>query len=898
MGVQRRVNWISQQRVDVPDMRAVESAASNDFDQLIQGFVTGTAQGYFVRGFNILMAGAIGGAASGLQLAVDPGAILHIASSQSGTVLMVPAGTLPQQLNSATNVIVDGAFAPSAVNYVSIEYERFIDDTTSAQVYIWNPTTNNETTKTAPRAQVLRFRVKITTATPAANFLPVATVITDASNNVVSIGDDRHLIGRLGTGGVSPDPFHVYPWPQGRTENSSPSTSNGNDPFYGGDKAIDSLKSLLDGIMSSIQEIKGTPRWFSIGTAGSLASLREDLGNTVITGRGSIAHGVDPVDKITPTAAGQINWDEDINIKVVGSRLTYRLIANPSTTDITLTDDRVAYITLVRGVAVAPNLIFTNGIPQVTSVGAVAWTGLLQALDFVKLGSDTDAGYYQILSVDSPTQVTLTTNYAGVSTGAAGAKAKYAFGSYQTSPIPSTSRHIFIANRNLVPENQDTFWLFMRNDNGGAQPRVYIRFLGAELDLGEDRDISDTTSEELLIYIGSPSEATYAPQYVSALTPGSVPEITQLTVGSAATMSSNQYFKINSSGDARKYAVWINKDGTGVQPVVPFVNAYVMWVISTGDTPTQTATALANALNATFADDFSATSGVGTVTVTNTSAGTSTDASNFNVPGPFAVLVTQQGTGTGNTAIHDGDNLTLAIKELDRAMLNLLALLDSPSYDEIVDIVASGATPPTSLNGPIVATTQITLPNNSRMGAVPQMYTVGKGVLEVYLNGQYLRLGDDWTEFGSPGATSTQITIQRTLVVGDALEFRIDATGGTGSGGGGAGPPGPTGPAGPPGADAIGGPVAISTKIANYTVLNSDNVLLANCSGGSITFSLPTVASAVGQVFFLKKIDATLNAMIILPNGVDLIDGLASQTTTTQYESFTIVSDGSAWWII
>ena len=110
MAVQRRINWISQQRVDVPDMRSVESAVSNDFDQLIQAFVTGTVQGYFVRGFNILMAGAIGGAANGLQLNVDPGALLHIAASASGTILMVPTGTSAQPLNAATNTNVSGGF--------------------------------------------------------------------------------------------------------------------------------------------------------------------------------------------------------------------------------------------------------------------------------------------------------------------------------------------------------------------------------------------------------------------------------------------------------------------------------------------------------------------------------------------------------------------------------------------------------------------------------------------------------------------------------------------------------------------------------------------------------------------------------------------------------------------
>lgn len=902
MAVQRRVNWISQQRVDVPDMRAVESAASNDFDQLIQGFVTGTVQGYFIRGFNLLMAGAIGGAASGLQMNVDPGALLHIASSQSGTILMVPAGTAPQQLNSATNVIVDGAFAPSAVNYVSVEYERFIDDSTSAQIYIWNPTTNNETTKNAPRAQILRYRIKITTSTPASNYLPVATVITDSGNNVVSITDDRPLIGRLGRGGVAPNPFYSYPWLQGRNENPSTSTSNGSDPFSGGDKAIGNLKEWMDAVMSSLQEIKGTTYWYSLSSSGSLETLREDLGNTLITGKGSIAHGVSPVDKVTPTAAGQINWDQDIKIKVIGSQLTYTLLANPSSTDISLSEERCAYVTLVRGIVVSPNLIFTNGLPQVTSVGAISWTGPLQAGDYLKLGSDTDAGYYQILSVDSLTQVTLASNFAGTSTGPAGAKGKYAFGSYQTSPTPTTNRHIYIANRKDVPAGQDVFWLFLRTDNGGVEPRVYIRLLGTELDNGEDRDVSDTTSEELLIYIGAPTEASFAPKYESALTPGALPEITDIKVGSAATISSNQMFFIDSSGDWREYYVWFNKDGTGVDPMPAGKNASVEVDVSTGDTAVQVAQALQNALNLTSNNDFIAVQRANpnddTVRVTNRSAGIAADAVNFNLGAPFAITVIQQGTGIGNRSIQDGDSLTLAIKKLDRAIGDLSILLDEPSYDEPVMIVASGATPPTSLNGPIAPTTLITLPNNSRLGALPQKYTVGKGGLEVYLNGQYLALNEDWAEVGLAGSASNQIQILQDLRVGDELRFRIDATGGPGGGGGGPGPQGPPGPTGPGGADAAGGPIAISTKSSDYTVLTGDNVLLADCTGGSVTFTLPPAAAGIGHLFYFKKVDASANAMIIDGNASEVIDDQLTQQTVVQYESFTLVCDGAKYWII
>jgi hypothetical protein len=898
MAVQRRVNWISQQRVDVPDMRALESAASNDFDQLIQSFVTGTSQGYILRGFEISMAGAVGGAASGLQLLVDPGAIFHVTSSQSGTFLLVPSGTPAQQLNSATNTIVDGAFAPSAINYVSIEYERFIDDTTSSQVYLWNPTTNNETTKNSPRASILRYRVKITTSTPPSTYLPVATVTTDAGNNVVSITDARWMLFRLGQGGANPNPFYAYPWTahsEGRSESPSSSSSNSVNPFHGGDKMLGTLKDWMNAVMTSIQEVKGTTYWYSPAASGSLESLRQDLGNTVITGRGKISH--------SNVTAGLINWDEDIQVRVVGSRLYYTLEANASSTDITLTDDKVAYVTLVRGENIVPNLIFTNGSPTITSVGAIAWTGSLQAGDWVKVGSETDQYYYQIFSVDSLTQVTLTENFAESSTGAAGAKAKYAFGSYQTSPTPSTNRHIFIADRKSVPAGEDVFWLFLRSDNSGSTPRVYIRFMGTELEQGEDRQVSDDIALEVLQYIGSPIESAYQPQYVQAKDPGAVPEITDFTFGAASTISSNQFFLINSSASFRSYYVWFNKDGTGVDPEPAGIDIGLEVAITTGQTASQVAAQVASVLGATDADDFLAVQksipNTDQVRVTNTSAGTTADATNYNVGAPFAITVIQQGTGTGNKVVQDGDNLTLAVKKLDDAYGAIIEVLDDPTYDETVDIVDSGEVPPDSLNGPIAANTIIDLPNNSRLGNVVQKYTVGQGVLEVRLNGQCLILGRDWDEVGVAQSASNQIEILIDLEVDDVLEFRALGFGsGAGGGGGGPGPQGPPGIQGPPGDDAIGGPVAISTKTSNYVVLTSDNVLLANCAGGAILFSLPAAASATGQVFFFKKIDATANAMTIQANGSEVIDGSNTQSTTVQYESFTMVTDGAAWYIL
>ena len=129
MSVKRRQQFLSQSRVDVPHVRSLESAVSNDFDDLIKGFVSPTSQ--VLNGFEINMTGAVGGASAGLQMIVASGSIFHGTSNQSGTFYVVPDGTSPEILNSTINPKVSGAFTPSAVNYVGVEYTRTVDDTTS-----------------------------------------------------------------------------------------------------------------------------------------------------------------------------------------------------------------------------------------------------------------------------------------------------------------------------------------------------------------------------------------------------------------------------------------------------------------------------------------------------------------------------------------------------------------------------------------------------------------------------------------------------------------------------------------------------------------------------------------------------------------------------------------------
>jgi hypothetical protein len=927
MAVRRRFNWLSQARVDVPHLRSVESSTSNDFDELLKGLLTGP-DGYIVRGFELNMTGAIGSAASGLQMLVADSCVLHNTSRESGTFYTVPSGISPEILNATINTKVRGAFTPNAVNYVGIEYERVIDDATSDQVYFWEPTNKNEVSKTVPLARILRYTIVITTSVWAANVLPVCRVTTDVAGNVVDVTDDRPMLCRLGTAGRSnPNPAYVYPWAnhsEGRAENSPTSSSNAINPFRGGDKQIYNMKEWMDAIMTSFKEIKGTTFWYSPNSGGSLVGLRADLGNLIFTGTGAVSHDA--------TTAGKINWSSDIIIKFVGGRLSYTISANPVSSNITLAEDQVAYVKFVRDQVIVPNLIWTNGSAIVSSVGGVSWTGTVQAGDWVKLATEDLTKYYQIQSVDSLSQITLSNVFAGTSTGLTGAKSQYTWGTYQVVAVPSTDRHVKIAARKDVPFDQDHFWFMLRSDNGGSIPKVYVRFIAAELEQGEEREINDGQSENILEYIGSSSESDRSPIYSTKL--GSlVSEEYDLTFPAASSITSGEHMLLYSANDVTEYYLWFNKDGLGGDPAI-LGKTPIQVDIFTGDTAADVASFVNIALG--FYPDFTASVASNVVTVTNAQAGPTTNPSNVDIGGAFSITMINEGSGAPNYTVVDTENLTLSIKRLDKAIFENAILANPQQYEEQIVVVSGPPADDNEITGPVVATTIITIPADSRDFDAVKPYRVGKGHLLVFLNGQYLRLGIDYNEVGAPDTDSNEIEILQDLEVGDTLMVRLlKNVAGGGGGGSGSGEANTGANLGSGSAvfknkagvvlnfrrlnagagvtvtensDDITISAAPSAPInnvvtvtgTNYTATPSNDVILVDCAGADRNITLPTAIGNAGKEIRIKKIDAadTMKIKTVLNQEIDGLDcTVGSLDVTIQYESVTVVSSGSHWFI-
>lgn len=87
-------------------------------------------------------------------------------------------------------------------------------------------------------------------------------------------------------------------------------------------------------------------------------------------------------------------------------------------------------------------------------------------------------------------------------------------------------------------------------------------------------------------------------------------------------------------------------------------------------------------------------------------------------------------------------------------------------------------------------------------------------------------------------------------------------------------------------------PVVIRTITANAAQQIDDTLVLVDCAGGAITFTLLSPTLATGNALTVKKIDATANAVTL----AGTVDGVAGRTLPAQYNSLTMVSNGTSWY--
>ena len=89
----------------------------------------------------------------------------------------------------------------------------------------------------------------------------------------------------------------------------------------------------------------------------------------------------------------------------------------------------------------------------------------------------------------------------------------------------------------------------------------------------------------------------------------------------------------------------------------------------------------------------------------------------------------------------------------------------------------------------------------------------------------------------------------------------------------------------------------LTTVTSNYTLVVNDPGVLVDAKSGAVTITLPTALSARDQEFLVKKIDTSANAVTIDGSGSEEVDESLTRILSSQYDSVTVYSDGTEWWI-
>lgn len=94
----------------------------------------------------------------------------------------------------------------------------------------------------------------------------------------------------------------------------------------------------------------------------------------------------------------------------------------------------------------------------------------------------------------------------------------------------------------------------------------------------------------------------------------------------------------------------------------------------------------------------------------------------------------------------------------------------------------------------------------------------------------------------------------------------------------------------------VAGVQSVSTS-STLTLTASPTLVLVNTSSGNVTLTLPPASEVAGFRLEVKKLTSP-HTLTLDASGSETIDGAATLAWSTQYQSFALFSDGTAWHIV
>lgn len=91
---------------------------------------------------------------------------------------------------------------------------------------------------------------------------------------------------------------------------------------------------------------------------------------------------------------------------------------------------------------------------------------------------------------------------------------------------------------------------------------------------------------------------------------------------------------------------------------------------------------------------------------------------------------------------------------------------------------------------------------------------------------------------------------------------------------------------------------SVFSTSANYTATSAEDIILVDAGAGVRTITLPTAVGINGRKYTIKKIDSSINKVVIDGDGTETIDGLLTFGLYNANDLFDIISDGANWRIV
>jgi hypothetical protein len=448
----------SAERLDLPDFLSIDSYTQGDFKYLMKSFV-GSDKPYILKGFDVINPeNAIGTQNVSIRVAES---VAYYPSSAAGPFFygleegnIQAAPLVPELRKNSTNYV-----------YLVLSTKEAAKDTRA----FWDPDKNNgdggEFTQDVSTQTLLSAEIGVSASSFPSNTIPVCKIVV-GTNFIESIEDARDMMFRLGSGGLAPDPLNKYSFRQNpslayaRKEPSiKMSSALDPNPFFGGDKNIQTFKEWMDAIMTRLAELSGTAYWYEDTGTFNLINTFKDALSTSIKSKGSWSS--------SKSVAGNIIWSEDVIIQSTSDQRDIIIRAGNRI----LENEQVMFVERVRGENINNSQFsvnWTNGLAYVN--GSLSSFENLSKGDWIKKSDDVDSNYLRVEefylgpnmtggvgSASTAQSIKLNEVYSGVTESK---QSVYTKGSYLASDLLVVDRD----SSAIADAAGNFYWMALRSD--------------------------------------------------------------------------------------------------------------------------------------------------------------------------------------------------------------------------------------------------------------------------------------------------------------------------------------------------------------------------------------------------------------------------------------------------